>query len=72
MKDLIRSKPFIFLQHGVIKDDISGWLNKYNKNISMFVTTTKTGTTSILCWITFDTCKDTRIYVFRTARILTG
>lgn len=29
---------YVFLQHGIIKDDISGWLNKYNKNIDMFVT----------------------------------
>lgn len=27
-----------FLQHGVIKDDISDWLNKYNKNIRMVLT----------------------------------
>ena len=29
---------FVFLQHGVTKDDISSWLNLYNKNIRMFVT----------------------------------
>lgn len=29
---------YVFLQHGIIKDDISKWLNKYNKNIHMFVT----------------------------------
>ncbi len=28
----------IFLQHGIIKDDISGWLNKYNMNLSLFIT----------------------------------
>lgn len=48
LKDLIRNKPFIFLQHGVIKDDLSGWLQKYNKNISMFVTTTKPEYQSVL------------------------
>lgn len=32
---------FIFLQHGIIKDDISGWLNKNNKNIKLFVVSTK-------------------------------
>ena len=31
---------YIFLQHGIIRNDLSDWLNKYNKNISMFVTTT--------------------------------
>lgn len=27
-----------FLQHGIIKDDISSWLNKFNMNLSLFVT----------------------------------
>lgn len=39
-RDLICKKRFVFLQHGVIKDDLSGWLHRFNKNISMFVTTT--------------------------------
>lgn len=46
--DVIRSKPFVFLQHGVTKDDVSGWLNKYNKNLSMFVTTTRPEYQSVL------------------------
>lgn len=29
---------FVFLQHGITKHDLSGWLNKYNKNIALFVT----------------------------------
>ena len=29
---------FVFLQHGLTKDDLSSWLNRYNKNISLFVT----------------------------------
>ncbi len=29
---------FVFLQHGITKDDLSAWLNRYNKNISMMVT----------------------------------
>lgn len=29
---------FIFLQHGITKDDISGWLNSYDKNIKLFIT----------------------------------
>ena len=37
-KDILTQKPFVFLQHGVIKDDLSAWLNKYNKNIRGFVT----------------------------------
>ncbi|WP_054741977.1 CDP-glycerol glycerophosphotransferase family protein [Cellulosilyticum ruminicola] len=39
---------YIFLQHGIIKDDLSGWLNKYNKNIDAFVTSTKAEYDSIL------------------------
>ena len=29
---------FVFLQHGIIKDDLSGWLNKKRQNIALFVT----------------------------------
>lgn len=29
---------FIFLQHGITKDDLSSWLNAYDKNIRIFVT----------------------------------
>lgn len=32
---------FIFLQHGVTKDDQSHWLNKWNKNIWLLVTAAK-------------------------------
>ncbi|MDE5630492.1 MAG: CDP-glycerol glycerophosphotransferase family protein, partial [Bacilli bacterium] len=36
-RDLYRF-DFVFLQHGIIIDDLSTWLNIYNKNIRMFVT----------------------------------
>lgn len=36
-RDLYNFK-FVFLQHGITKDDISNWLNIYNKDIEMFVT----------------------------------
>lgn len=36
--DILRQKPEIFLQHGIIKDDLSEWLGRYKKNLSMFVT----------------------------------
>lgn len=36
-KDLYRF-DFVFLQHGVIKDDLSKWLNCMDKDISIFVT----------------------------------
>lgn len=29
---------YVFLQHGITKDDLSVWLNKVNKNISAFIT----------------------------------
>ena len=31
----------IFLQHGITKDNVSSWLNKYDKNLEMFLTTSK-------------------------------
>lgn len=32
---------YVFLQHGIIKDDLSKWLHFLNKDISMFVTSAK-------------------------------
>ena len=32
---------YIFLQHGITKDDISDWINKFNKNMNMIVTAGK-------------------------------
>lgn len=29
---------FIFLQHGIIRHNLSTWLNRFNKNISLFIT----------------------------------
>lgn len=37
VRDLCEA-DFIFPQHGVIKDDLSGWLHRGNKNIRLFVT----------------------------------
>lgn len=37
-RDIIQNSHFIFLQHGVTKDDISGWVNRYNKNFFGFIT----------------------------------
>lgn len=44
----IKNSNFIFLQHGIIKEDLSSWLGKFNKNISMFVTSTTKEYKSIL------------------------
>ena len=39
---------FVFLQHGVTKDDLSSWLNKYNKNFTGFVVSANAEYDSIL------------------------
>lgn len=41
------SKKFIFLQHGIIKDDLSRWMN-YKKNLACFITTTQAEYNSIV------------------------
>jgi CDP-glycerol glycerophosphotransferase (TagB/SpsB family) len=45
--DLYNHK-FIFLQHGVIKHDLSSWLNRIDKNIDLFVTSAEPEYKSIL------------------------
>lgn len=40
VKDLYNFK-FVFLQHGIIMNDLSCWLHKFNKNISLFITSSK-------------------------------
>ncbi len=44
----LKLPQFVFLQHGVTKDDLSAWLNRYNKNLFGFVTTSKREYQSIL------------------------
>ncbi len=39
---------FVFLQHGIIRHDLSGWLNRFNKNIALFVTTAQPEYESLL------------------------
>ncbi len=46
-RDIQSRIRFIFLQHGVIKDDLSDWLNRYNRNLSAFVTSAKAEADSI-------------------------
>ena len=38
----------IFLQHGITKDDVSMYLNRFQKNYSLFITSTKKEYKSIL------------------------
>jgi CDP-glycerol glycerophosphotransferase (TagB/SpsB family) len=47
-RDVIFDRKFVFLQHGVIQNDLSDWLKKENKNISLFITTTLPEYRSIL------------------------
>ena len=47
-RDMYASHKFVFLQHGVIKDDLSRWLNRYNKNIDGFVCSANKEAESIL------------------------
>lgn len=47
-KDIMRNCKFVFLQHGVTKDDVSSGLNKFTKDLSGFVTAAKAEYDSIL------------------------
>lgn len=46
--DLFYGTKFVFLQHGVTKDDLSGWLRREDKNINLFITATRPEYKSIL------------------------
>lgn len=59
MKDLYNYK-FVFLQHGITKDDISGWLNKLDKNIKLFVTASPNEHESILKYPFYYTEKEVK------------
>ena len=47
-KDIQHFQKFVFLQHGVTKDNLSRWLARANKNISLFITVTNMEYQSIL------------------------
>lgn len=57
-RDLMQKQSFIFLQHGVIKDDLSDWLNRYNKGIDGFITSAGPEYRSILDYKYFYTEKE--------------
>jgi CDP-glycerol glycerophosphotransferase (TagB/SpsB family) len=44
----IANADFVFLQHGITKDDLSPWLNKRNKKIDLFITAARDEHQSIL------------------------
>lgn len=45
--DLLK-RNYVFLQHGIIKDDLSRWLNKINKDFLLFITSTRSEWESIV------------------------
>ena len=63
MKDLYNYK-FVFLQHGITCNDISGWLNKLDKNIKLFVTAATNEYESILTYPFYYTEKEVRLTGF--------
>ncbi len=40
-KDMLSDQKFIFLQHGVTKDDQSAWMNRYDRNIHGLIVSTR-------------------------------
>ena len=57
-RDIYHKPQIIFLQHGVIKDDMSPTLNRYNTNFTGFVTSTKDEYESILKYPYFYSKKE--------------
>ena len=47
-RDISQEQKFVFLQHGVTKDDLSKWLNRYERNVAIFVTAANPEYRSIL------------------------
>ena len=44
----INAKKFVFLQHGITKDDVSTFYNRNNQNIDLFVTSTRAEYNSVI------------------------
>lgn len=47
-RSYISEKKFVFLQHGITKNDISKWFNRYRINLSAFITSAEKERNSIL------------------------
>ncbi len=60
LTDLMRF-DYVFLQHGIIMNDLSSWLQKFNKNISMFVTSTEKERNSIIDYSYFYNGDEVRL-----------
>lgn len=63
-RDISQKQKFIFLQHGVTKDDLSKWLNRYSKNVALFITATKPEYDSILAYDYGYTTKQVKLTGF--------
>ena len=48
LRDLLTHQRFVFLQHGITQNDLSDWLNRFNKDITGFVTAARPEYTSIV------------------------
>lgn len=46
--DILVKQKRVFLQHGIIKDDLSGWLKRQNKNLDLFFTAARPEFNSIV------------------------
>ena len=57
-RDLYHKPKIIFLQHGVIKDDMSLTLNRYNTNFTGFITSTRSEYESIIEYPYFYTDRE--------------
>ena len=57
-RDLVYEPRFVFLQHGVIKDDLSEWTNRLKKDMYGFVTAAKREYQSILDYPYMYTSKE--------------
>ncbi len=47
-RDILYDKPFIFLQHGIISNDLSRWFSRKEQNLTGFVTSTQKEYNSII------------------------
>jgi CDP-glycerol glycerophosphotransferase (TagB/SpsB family) len=54
---------FVFLQHGIIRHNLSSWLNRFNKNINLFITSAQ---------IEYDSIFINPYYYSRDAVLLSG
>lgn len=48
LRDILSHQKYVFLQHGITKDDISAWLNRYNQKIDGLITAAESECSSIL------------------------